>query len=74
MSVHDAYENSLAAALTYDESTSFDPNFLIDRKGFWIGYVGRKQSTGTKWEYMHTESIPVYTNWGLDEPSDVYQV
>lgn len=77
VSIHDQYENSLVAALSYDQSTGYNPSFVADQPipGFWIGFVGQKQAQGggTVWSTMHAESLAVYSNWGRDEPADIYQ-
>ena len=61
----------MSAALTYDESTGFNQNFITS--GFWIGFYGKKEGSSSIWTTEHKESLPVYTKWATDYPTDIYQ-
>ena len=65
-SIHDEYENHLAAALTYDESVQFDQNYSKD--GFWIGFKG---DASRGWRTEHEEGLPTFTRWAADEPKSI---
>ena len=65
-SIHDEYENHLAAALTYDESVQFDQTYSKD--GFWIGFKG---DASRGWRTEHQEGLPTFTRWATDEPKSI---
>ena len=65
-SIHDEYENHLAAALTYDESVQFDQTYSKD--GFWIGFKG---DDSNRWTTEHEENLPTFTRWAVNEPKSI---
>ena len=66
VSIHDEYENHLAAGLTYDESVQFDQTYAKD--GFWIGFKGDAERG---WRTEHEEGLPTFTRWAADEPKSI---